>query len=210
MPFIKQEACKRGHAFTDENTLWDKAHSKRKCRICFTLYTQSPEVKAKQRDYQKAHKDRAAINAKRWRLRHPKQSRENSRLSELRRRTLRRDDWLACKRRWNSANPESVQLSYRKTLCKKHGITLKDYDSMWFLQGGVCAICKNVEKEKRGRLHIDHDHKCCPGRHSCGKCIRGLLCSKCNQALGCFREDRCIILRALEYIANERGPSSHE
>src|SRR4029077_2130187 len=33
-------------------------------------------------------------------------------------------------------------------------------------------------------LAVDHDHNCCPGAHSCGKCIRGILCGTCNSALG--------------------------
>jgi hypothetical protein len=37
--------------------------------------------------------------------------------------------------------------------------------------------------------HVDHDHKCCAGRRSCGKCVRGLLCSRCNTVLGLLEED---------------------
>jgi hypothetical protein len=45
-------------------------------------------------------------------------------------------------------------------------------------------------------LHIDHDHACCEGAKSCGKCIRKLLCWGCNSALGLI-DDRVEVAQAL-------------
>jgi DNA-directed RNA polymerase subunit RPC12/RpoP len=43
---------------------------------------------------------------------------------------------------------------------------------------------------------VDHDHRCCPDRFSCGQCVRGMLCRSCNTTLG-FSHDSSEILRGL-------------
>jgi hypothetical protein len=69
-----------------------------------------------------------------------------------------------------------------------------DYDALLERQGGRCAMCGTDACASGQRFSVDHDHSCCPGEFSCGKCVRGLLCRKCNGALG-FIEN--IELRAL-------------
>lgn len=44
-------------------------------------------------------------------------------------------------------------------------------------------------KKKRREWVVDHDHDCCPKDISCGKCVRMLLCSRCNLVLGLLNED---------------------
>jgi len=41
----------------------------------------------------------------------------------------------------------------------------------------------------RTKLTIDHDHSCCPGQRSCGKCVRGVLCTRHNTYLGYLEND---------------------
>lgn len=78
----------------------------------------------------------------------------------------------------------------RNEKVRAHGLTLEEYQGLLDSQNGVCAICKlpettiNPYSGNPRNLSIDHDHACCPGKHSCGKCVRGLLCHKCNSALG--------------------------
>lgn len=67
-------------------------------------------------------------------------------------------------------------------------------------QDNVCAICAQPFGAKGP--HIDHDHECCPGSRSCGKCVRGLLCWLCNSALGKFRDDPEALMAAASYVVS--------
>ncbi|MFF9002615.1 endonuclease VII domain-containing protein [Streptomyces achromogenes] len=91
----------------------------------------------------------------------------------------------------------------------RYGITLAQYEEMLAAQGGGCAICAATEPGGRGeKFHIDHDHACCPGIRSCGSCIRGLLCTGCNTALGGFRDDPKRLLAAVAYLTARKGAKS--
>jgi hypothetical protein len=76
---------------------------------------------------------------------------------------------------------------------------------MLALQGGGCAVCGCTPEENGKRLAVDHDHACCAGRESCGKCIRGLLCVKCNSLLGYADDDPARLSAAMTYLANWDG-----
>jgi hypothetical protein len=64
------------------------------------------------------------------------------------------------------------------------GIPAEVYWALYEFQGGKCAILHCRATGKTRRLAVDHDHKCCPGRTSCGKCVRGLLCNPHNEMFG--------------------------
>lgn len=61
-------------------------------------------------------------------------------------------------------------------------------------------LCMTCHKYKARA--VDHDHKCCKGKTSCGKCVRGLLCGNCNTILGRQRDDAEVFLRQAEYLKN--------
>lgn len=67
------------------------------------------------------------------------------------------------------------QYARRKNLWKNYKITIEQFNNMLLSQGGCCAVCKGPPMGK-GQFHVDHDH-------ATNK-IRGLLCHKCNVALG--------------------------
>jgi Recombination endonuclease VII len=77
-----------------------------------------------------------------------------------------------------------------------YGVTLAWYNARLEMQGGVCAICKRPPDptyRPHPRLVVDHDHK---------SVVRGLLCAKCNTALGMFGDDPARLTSAIEYLAN--------
>jgi len=94
-------------------------------------------------------------------------------------------------------------------LKKSYGIGLVEYDELLKKQNGVCAICKHTEtsihhiSKKLKFLAVDHDRKCCPTIDTCGKCIRGLLCTRCNTGIGKMRDDPELLRTAAEYIENK-------
>ena len=84
-----------------------------------------------------------------------------------------------------------------QSLKYKYGLTLAQYNAMVDEQDGACGSCF-VRTEK---LHVDHDHACCPGERSCGKCVRGLLCHNCNaRVVAMVENSRVLIERAIDYL----------
>lgn len=90
-----------------------------------------------------------------------------------------------------------------RDLRKMYNITLAEYDDMLLAQNGVCAICHGVNPGEDA-LSVDHDHRCCPGKKSCGGCVRGLLCRKCNTGLGAFDDNVALLELASSYLIGEQ------
>jgi hypothetical protein len=76
-----------------------------------------------------------------------------------------------------------------KSRLRKYKLTACQYESMLELQDKRCAICNNIFTETPA---IDHDH-------ITGK-IRGILCRKCNHALGLIGDSPVIALSIYEYL----------
>lgn len=73
---------------------------------------------------------------------------------------------------------------------KRFGLTTAAYRAMLSAQGGGCAICRGTTK-----LSVDHCH-------TTGK-IRGILCNKCNLAIGYFEDDQDRLKAAIDYLKGE-------
>lgn len=91
---------------------------------------------------------------------------------------------------------DNEKLGYDPRRFKRHNIDKDFYDSMLLKSNNKCWICNDYEA-----IHIDHDHSCCPGSYSCGSCIRGVLCSNCNTAIGLMNDDINIFKKAIKYLS---------
>jgi Recombination endonuclease VII len=92
--------------------------------------------------------------------------------------------------------PEQKTVLFRKeNLKRNYGITHQQYVLMLASQGGTCAICCQAPDVGKN-LHVDHNHKTNE--------IRGLLCSKCNTAIGLLDEDVRRFESAAEYLTDRR------
>ena len=79
------------------------------------------------------------------------------------------------------------------------GLTGSTYRELIAFQGGKCGACGGGSGK---RFAVDHDHKCCPGPKSCGRCVRGGLCARCNSTLASFRDDPAKLRALAEYLEN--------
>lgn len=104
------------------------------------------------------------------------------------------------RKQWYTRNPNYN----REYNLAKHGITQEEYNNLLCSQNYKCAICEKHESIFNIKFAIDHNHLCCPGKFSCGKCIRGLLCTGCNTALGLFGDDLPLLQKALYYVQKDQ------
>ena len=76
-----------------------------------------------------------------------------------------------------------------------YGITQEDFEKRKESQKGVCAICGEPPSgtaPNTRHLYVDHNHAT--------GAVRGLLCGRCNTAIGLLRDDAGIITKAAEYV----------
>lgn len=138
----------------------------------------------------------AKARQKRWYAAHREEQREKANERRRRRRAIDpayRAKLQADRRAFHARHPEKGrQYARAYSFRKRFGITVEEYDAMVAAQGGRCAICRG-ENTRGVRLPVDHNHKT-------GK-VRGLLCERCNLALGQFGDDPQLLERAIAYLA---------
>jgi hypothetical protein len=91
-----------------------------------------------------------------------------------------------------AADPARREKQRWRDLRRRRGASREQYEAMYKAQRGRCAICGTPHDV----LHVDHDH-------STGR-VRGLLCGRCNLALGHFRDDPEALRAAARYLREKQ------
>lgn len=134
---------------------------------------------------------------KRYRQRHPEKNAENSRRSRERHPETRakyceenKDRVREAVNNWYLAHREERLLYYR---AYGKGITVNEVRHLLLVQK-ECEVCgfKFKDESKVTKGHIDHDH-------DTGE-VRGILCNRCNRAIGMFSDDSDVMRKAADYL----------
>ena len=77
-------------------------------------------------------------------------------------------------------------------LIRNYGISLAEYRAVHKHQRGKCAICGQDESRFKNSFAVDHCHLT--------GLVRGLLCWRCNRALGKFEDSVEKVCAAAQYV----------
>lgn len=161
-----------------------------------SLMTRTPEQRARHAEAQR-----------RYRAENPERVREidrrarEKRMADPERAAAAREYQRVKQAKYRALHPEKRSATQRRSeMIRRFGITPERYAEMLAAQSGLCQICKDPPKPTK-RLCIDHDHSCCAGQiKTCGRCVRGLLCDRCNRGMGLFGDDPVVLAAVIEYL----------
>ena len=93
-------------------------------------------------------------------------------------------------------NKDKIKKNKKKyDLKTNYNITFEQLDKLYLEQNDCCKIC-NTHKDNnishKGVLCVDHDHKTLE--------VRGLLCGKCNTAIGLLNDNTDLLDKAKQYL----------
>jgi hypothetical protein len=136
--------------------------------------------KAANRKYYEHHKEEEKARSSKWRS-------ENK-------------DWYDA---WALKNKDKRAANARK---REYNLPPEVYDAKLKAQDGRCEICGVVMT----RPDVDHDHACCSGRSSCGQCVRGILCHKCNTIIGLANDSIELLGSSIQYLKGYSNASRQQ
>ncbi len=99
-------------------------------------------------------------------------------------------------KRYRIRHPEKARKNKFAQRLRGYGLSVADFQIRLDAQDNKCAICR---VNFIATPHIDHCHKT--------GVVRGLLCPKCNPALGAFQDSPDILKAAIRYLSASSGTS---
>ena len=94
-------------------------------------------------------------------------------------------------------DPEKYYIKRREEgLKRNYNLTLEEYNNLLIKQNSNCAICGVNQSQLKKPLYVDHNH-------TTDK-VRGLLCSRCNSAIGLMDDNLDIMNKAILYLTTSK------
>ena len=154
------------------------------------------EKRISDKSYRAAHSEYEKARAKAYRAANPDKVRARARAYYI----SHKEELKANRARYlTNRDPEKKKAQERRKTLKKHGLTPVTFASILALQGGTCSICGYSDWGQKGPC-VDHDH-------DTGK-VRGILCFRCNAALGHLQDNPQIARAAADYLDKNRPPAT--
>lgn len=105
--------------------------------------------------------------------------------------------------KFEAKDPEAAALWKKRQqraarLKKVYGLEYADYERLYAIQGGRCAICRDPHEW----LSVDHCHTT--------NQVRSLLCGWCNSAVGFIREDPLRAAALVRYLEDRCVPTKRK
>ena len=179
---MKTYRCNRHGELNLENAYQgsEKDHFRLRCKIC------AHEKRVKR--YSNT-REKSILDAAKWKKENRKRVIELAALDRL--------NYPKKYEKWRKDYYErNRQAITTRSICRRIGIEVNDYNALMDAQNNKCAICEKEETRKlKGtlmRLCLDHNHVT-------GK-IRALLCHDCNSGLGKFYDSPDLLTKAAIYL----------
>lgn len=122
-----------------------------------------------------------------WRTRDPEKTRAQSRKDNNKAYKRHPEKIKARVKKFAAENPLKIK-AYN---LKRYGLSLEQFQEMLVAQNNCCLGCNTSFDAVRACVDHSHDET---------KRVRGLLCSKCNTALGFVNDSSSILYALIEYL----------
>lgn len=150
-------------------------------------------IKEYQKQYRLINKEKLKQQTKKYSEQYRKENKDLIKERSILYRNKNREEILKKQKEYRNTHQEKFKQQTRNAdFKKKYGITIEDYNKMFDLQKGKCAICGSHQDNLKFVLCVDHDH-------TTGK-VRGLLCHNCNAGIGNLKDNIDLLSKAIEYL----------